>query len=182
MDCFSNRYIITGGSGSGKSSLIKELKDRGYSCFPEVSRIVIREQQYSGGSLLPWEDMYGFAEECFRRITKQLAKTTAQQPVFFDRGMPDIIAYLKSKNLPAPDRLYEYARYYNPKVFICPPWPEIFVNDPQRPESFEESERIYYFLKKVYKELNFTVIEIPKILIKKRANFVIKAVMYGKES
>lgn len=181
MDNASNRYIITGGSGSGKSSLIKELENRGYVCFPEVSRIVISEQQYKGGKLVPWKDMKGFADECLRRMKKQLQNQTKQQPVFYDRGIPDILAYLKSKNLPVPDRLYDYARYYNPKVFICPPWSEIFVNDPQRPESFEESENIYFLLKNVYTKMNFTIIEVPKILIKERADFVVKEVMYGEK-
>ncbi|MFW6145320.1 MAG: AAA family ATPase [bacterium] len=181
MDNASTRYIITGGSGSGKSSLIKELENRGYACFPEVSRIVISEQQYKGGKLVPWKDMKGFADECLRRMKKQLQNQTKQQPVFYDRGIPDILAYLKSKNLPVPDRLYDYARYYNPKVFICPPWSEIFVNDPQRPESFEESENIYFLLKNVYTKMNFTIIEVPKILIKERADFVVKEFMYGEK-
>ncbi|MFW6103506.1 MAG: AAA family ATPase [Bacteroidota bacterium] len=176
MDNSSNRYIITGGSGSGKSSLIKELENRGYACFPEVSRIVISEQQYKGGKLVPWKDMEGFADECLRRMKKQLQNQTKQQPVFYDRGIPDILAYLKSKNLPVPDRLYDYARYYNPMVFICPPWNEIFRNDPQRPENFKESVKIYHYLNQVYLYLGYRLVRVPKIPVNERVRFIISKI------
>jgi len=114
------RYIITGGSGSGKSSIIKELQTRGYSCRPEISRTLIKEQQACGGKLLPWENMEGFAVECFSRMQEQL-NTQPEQPVFFDRGIPDIIAYLKSRELPVRFDYGGYASFYNSKVFICPP-------------------------------------------------------------
>ncbi|PID68155.1 MAG: hypothetical protein CR968_03115, partial [Flavobacteriia bacterium] len=56
------RYIITGAPGSGKSSLLEALKLRGYHCFDEVSRLIIKEQQQINGQLLPWDDLAGFAQ------------------------------------------------------------------------------------------------------------------------
>ena len=34
----TKRIVITGGPGTGKSSIINELKQRNYTCFDEVSR------------------------------------------------------------------------------------------------------------------------------------------------
>jgi len=167
-----NRYIITGGSGSGKSSIIKELHTRGYSCRPEISRTIIKEQQSCGGNLLPWENMEGFADECFNRMYEQL-NNKPEQLVFFDRGIPDIIAYLKSRNLPVRFDYAAYASYYNSNVFICPPWPEIFINDQQRPESFNQSKYIHQLLQEIYKDLNFKVTEVPKLSVRERAAFIL---------
>jgi predicted ATPase len=36
-------YTITGGPGSGKTSLINELQKRGYRCMAEVARQLIQE-------------------------------------------------------------------------------------------------------------------------------------------
>ena len=166
------RYIITGGSGSGKSSIIKELQAKGYACYPEISRTLIKEQQACGGELLPWKNMEGFAVECFNRMHKQLMNQH-ESPVFFDRGIPDIIAYLKSRDLPVRFDYAGYASYYNSQVFICPPWQEIFVNDQQRPESFEQSKRIHQLLQKIYRNLNFKVIEVPRLSVNERANFIL---------
>jgi len=177
----SNRYIITGGSGSGKSSLIRELKSLGYSCYSEISRTVIREQQENAGELLPWENMSGFASECFKRMQAQLQEEP-EQPVFFDRGIPDIIAYLQIQDLSIEKDYGSYARHYNPKVFICPPWQDIFVNDPQRPEAFDYSRKIYHLLKEVYEELGFKVLEIPRISVASRADFVLSCIDFDKEA
>ena len=34
----SNKVLITGGPGTGKTSVAKELSNRGYFCFPEIVR------------------------------------------------------------------------------------------------------------------------------------------------
>ena len=177
----SNRYIITGGSGSGKSSLIRELKSRGYSCYSEISRTVIKEQQEHGGEFLPWKNMEGFSSECFKRMQAQL-DGEPEFPAFFDRGVPDIIAYLRSRNLPVESDYKSYSRYYNLKVFVCPPWQDIFVNDPQRPESFGYSRKIYHLLKEVYEELGFKVLEIPRIPVASRADFVLSSIGFDEEA
>ena len=49
-------YVITGGPGTGKTSLIEELKTVGYQTVKEVARDIIKEQQLQGGNALPWKD------------------------------------------------------------------------------------------------------------------------------
>jgi len=172
MDYSDYRYIITGGSGSGKSAVINELINRGFLCYPEVSRELIREQQEFNGDILPWKDMESFACECFARMKQQLVPEK-QPPVFFDRGIPDIIAYLESRKLPVTIDYGSYSSYYNSTLFICPPWEDIFVNDRQRPESFEESRVIYTLLKKVYRQLGFKIIELPFVSVEERIDFIL---------
>jgi len=171
MDDSNKRYIITGGSGSGKTTLMDGLSRLGYRCFPEVSRILIREQQETEGDLLPWRNLDGFAEECFRRMKRQMLPVN-QNIAFYDRGIPDIIAYLLNANHPVPEYLRKHADYYTPRVFLCPPWKKIFKNDPQRPESFEESKSIHSYLKQTYLSLGFQIIQVPKLPVQKRIKYI----------
>ena len=172
----SNRYIITGGPGSGKSSLLAALVKQSYQGFEEISRIIIREQHEIGGDKVPWENLADFAELCYDRMNLQLDECQPNSTCFYDRGLPDIIAYVRRGGLRVPAKYFEKAKSYNRTVFLAPPWQEIFVNDSERPESFEDATEIYHFLKSTYNELGFTIVELPKVSIKERVAFIEKIV------
>ena len=48
-----NFYVITGGPGSGKTTVLAELMRLGHRCIPEDARAVIQEQVASGGRRCP---------------------------------------------------------------------------------------------------------------------------------
>ncbi len=50
------RIVLTGGPGSGKSTLIEVLHRRGYPHSQEAGRAIIQEQVSIGGNALPWGD------------------------------------------------------------------------------------------------------------------------------
>ncbi|PKQ65108.1 hypothetical protein BZG02_04565 [Labilibaculum filiforme] len=172
MNEYHNRYIITGGPGSGKSTLLNKLSEHGHQCFKEVSRMVIQEQHLIGGDKVPWRNLSEFAEICFERMSSQLSKCKLEGICFFDRGLPDIIAYVRRGKLTVPTKYFNKSKQYNQTVFLAPPWQEIFINDAERPESFEDAVEIAAFLKNTYQELGFTVIELPKFSVSKRAQFI----------
>ncbi len=168
----SNRYIITGGPGSGKSSLLAALIDHGYQGFEEISRIIIREQHQIGGNMVPWLNLAAFADLCYERMSAQLDLCDSSGIYFYDRGLPDIIAYMRRGGLQVPEKYFEKAKAYNRTVFITPPWQDIFVNDSERPESFKDAAEINNFLISTYKELGFNMVELPKVSIEKRVAFI----------
>jgi len=47
-------YVITGGPGTGKTTVLRELQRRGFAVAEEVARRIIREQIDSGGAAVPW--------------------------------------------------------------------------------------------------------------------------------
>lgn len=172
MNICDNRYIITGGPGSGKSTLLDALSEKGYQCFEEISRVVIREQHEIGGDKVPWLNLAEFAEICYDRMSSQLEDCNTNSKCFYDRGIPDIIAYVRRGELNVPQKYFSKSKDYNRIVFLAPAWKEIFVNDSERPESFDDSLEIYLFLKETYLELGFTVVELPKSSIENRVQFI----------
>jgi predicted ATPase len=172
MNNCNNRYVITGGPGSGKSTLLGKLSALGHQCFEEISRVVIQEQHQIGGDKVPWRNLSEFAEICFERMSAQLYKCKPEGKCFFDRGLPDIIAYVRRGGLAVPAKYFQKSDQYNKTVFLAPPWKEIFINDAERPESFEDAIEISIFLRNTYEELGFTVIELPKFSVAERVQFI----------
>jgi predicted ATPase len=175
----SHLFIITGGPGAGKTTLIEALRAAGHACSDEAGRQIIKEEVAAGGTALPWIDPRAFAErmltfdiESYRRLRGE------KVPVFFDRGIPDVIGYLNLLGLCAPVPMQEAAaaHRYNRSVFIAPPWLEIFAQDAERKQTFEEAVRTYQSLAKVYAMLGYELIELPIASVEARVAFVIEAV------
>ncbi len=174
------RIVITGGPGSGKTTLIEALASRGLATEPEAGRAVIQAQQAMGGDALPWADRAGFASLMLDSdIAAHVRSSTVSGPVFFDRGIPDIVGYLELCGLPIPARLDEAARTlrYKTAVFIAPVWPEIFSQDEERRQDIDEATRTYDAMVQTYPRYGYSLDEIPKSSLEGRVAFILKHVM-----
>ncbi len=167
------RYIITGPPGSGKSTLIEELRQAGCNCMDEISRQVIWAEQQAGGDGMPWKDVNRFTRLVFEQTVLQLPKD--QGVVFHDRGLPDNIAYLKEAKVQVPDYLanFPFHDHYESTVFYAPVWKEIYINDPQRPDAFEAIQALDMQLRKTYELLGFQLMELPFGSLEERLGFVL---------
>ena len=169
-------HIITGGPGSGKTTLIEALRARGFAYSVEAGRGTIQDQVVIGGEALPWRDPRLFAELmlCWEMRSYRIAELT-EGPVFFDRGVPDVLGYLRLVNIPGPDHVQKAAREfrYNPIVFIAPPWREIFHQDVERKQDFEEAQRTYDALAYTYAALGYQLMELPCVGVEERCEFIL---------
>ena len=94
---------------------------------------------------------------------------------FFDRGIPDVIGYLKLCNIFIPETMWQAAkekRYY-PNAFITPSGKAIYVNDAERKQTFEEAVATYHTMKETYSFLGYKLVELPKTTVLKRAKFIL---------
>jgi predicted ATPase len=174
-DHHSRFIVITGGPGSGKTTLIKALAEAGYCTVAEAGRLIIREQMAAGGGALPWADRAAFAGAMLAHdIEAYRNSSNATGPVFFDRGIPDVIGYLTLTGLPIPTTMHEAAlrHRYHRRVFIAPPWPEIFTQDAERRQTLKEAERTYAAMTRIYSRYGYDLVELPRTGVVARAAFV----------
>ena len=174
----TQKYIITGAPGTGKTTIINALKKEGYSCAEEISRELIAEQIDIGGNILPWKDQIAFENQIANRRSKQYLDSPENCICFFDRSSIDCIAYLNSNKLEATSQIIEIIKNctFNKTVFYTPIWEDIFENDKERKEDFKKSIQIEEEIIKCYNSYNYNIIEIPKTTLEKRVNFILSQI------
>lgn len=170
----TQRYIISGGPGSGKSTLIEGLRAGGYSCSEEVSRRLIRQETALDSDCLPWADIRCFSFKVLAEMIADWHRFSAEKLVFFDRAIPDIIAYLKFAGQIVDPVFYSKLKThpYADKVYILPAWEEIYVNDPERWQTFEESKAISILIEETYIDLGYELIRVPCVPVAQRIAFI----------
>ena len=169
-----NRFVVISGcSGGGKSTLLAELAQRGYSVVEEPGRRIVREEIDRGGTALPWIDTAAFLHRAIAMSLADRLSANAQEGwVFFDRGLVDAAAGLQ--HLTGEAVLATLAHRYHRRVFLTPPWPEIFATDPERRHGLDSAAAEYSRLLGIYPSLDYEVVILPKIGVTERAGFVLE--------
>ena len=169
-------FVLTGGPGSGKTTLVEALAAAGHATAPEAGRGIIRQQMAVGGPALPWNDPALFAELMLAwEMRSHDAARAETGPVFFDRGVPDVIGYLRLTGLPVPAHAGKAAERfrYNRKVLILPPWPEIFSQDTERRQDLDEARRTYEAMVETYTACDYELVEVPRLPVEERLRFLL---------
>jgi len=168
--------VITGGPGTGKTTIIDALIEQGYACFPEISREVTLEAKKQGIEQLFLEKPLLFSELLLegRKKQHQLALKDESEIVFLDRGIPDILAYMHYIGDSYPS-FFDHAcrEYLYEKVFVLPPWEDIYVSDEARYENFEQAKLIYGHLKETYQNYGYNLIEVPRGTVEERIQYIL---------
>ncbi|MFH7004390.1 AAA family ATPase [Flavobacterium bizetiae] len=174
-----NTFIITGGPGAGKTTIIEALKHSGYNCVDEVARQIIKEQVLNNGDALPWADQEKYTFLMLERSVATFLKNKDNSSItFFDRGIPDTLSYahlIKLKIFPKLSEAITTYRY-NPIVFILPPWEEIYQTDSERKQTFAEAIEVYNTLKETYSDCEYQLVEVPKLEVKERIDFILSVI------
>ena len=170
----SRHVILSGCSGGGKSTLLAELRRRGFLAVEEPGRRIVAEEMRSEGKALPWVDLEAFARraiemafhdrECIKHVEKW---------VFFDRGLVDAAVALEhATGISASDTVSAGSRFHQ-QIFMTPPWPEIYQMDDERQHDMEEGIGEYHRLLDAFDQLGYDTVILPKVDVEARADFVL---------
>ena len=146
-----NFYILTGGPGSGKSTVLKLLSDMGYLTVEETGRNIIQKQIKSLGDAVPWNNVTRYARLMFlHAITDFEELVHVQKTCFFDRGILDILGYCRLINIPITTSLKKekipLSKYTTPLLFTIDSnntVQNIFIPDK------DDTESLRNYLKKI---------------------------------
>ncbi len=171
-----NFFIFTGGPGVGKSTLLNALRELGYSCVPEVARMIIQEQNAIHGHALHTGDRVAYYKRMLEQSIYDFISASSNTLHFFDRGIPDLHSYQSQYFGSVENSLNKVIKKYryNKIVFLFPPWPEIYCHDEERKLPFFEAVETYHSLRSSYQLCGYQTIEVPKTLISERIDFILE--------
>jgi predicted ATPase len=172
------KIVLIGGPGTGKSTVLNKLKEKGFFCFDEVSREVILKAQKKGIDQLFLTEPLLFSEMLLEGREEQYLKAEKRKEniIFLDRGIPDVHAYMNYFKTTYPSLFIEKSKQYKyDLIFHFSPWEEIYITDNERYETFKESIIIDKFLTKAYSELDYKIVNVPFGTVDERTDFIINS-------
>ncbi len=171
--------VISGCSGGGKSTLINELSKLGYSVINEAATEIL----YENNQINPCNDPHAFCQLLIERSIDNFHRAKAMRNaldniIFFDRSHLEGIRYYKQLNAIDSTKynlFLDDLRYFD-VVYIAPPWEEIYCQNETRKHSFNKSVDDYNKVISFYPECGYQTIELPKITVKDRAQFILSSI------
>jgi predicted ATPase len=170
----TNWYVITGGPGSGKTTTVNLLKERGYITTMEHARHFLDTQRLKGKTIAEVrKNQRDFQLGVLEMQIAQEREISPDVQVFLDRAIPDALAYYRFLNLTVDEKLMKALQTVSyKKVFILDFLP--LKNDYARHENAEAQKKIHELITEVYESLPFPVVHVPVLPAEERVDFILK--------
>lgn len=171
----TKRYVLTGGPGSGKTSIILALEAKGEYVIREAAEDVIRLEQAKGNKE-PWKDpnfQYSILKLQMQREDMQLPKNAKR--IFIDRGYHDGLAY-EPEHTWVHSLLNESAKpgMYD-QIFMIDPIPGTYKTAVRR-EDMDEALKLFGKIEQVYREHGYKPRHIQHAPLEKRVDTILRLV------
>ncbi|MBP7708277.1 ATP-binding protein [Candidatus Pacearchaeota archaeon] len=165
------RIAITGGPGTGKSTVLELLSKKGYAIVPEAGRILITENQNKNID----SSKKRASQEFQNKISKlqfKLENNFKEGIVFSDRGIVDGYVYSKLNQLKVPNIITKHGKNRYFLVFILDSLP-VYKNDQVRLRDEKTARKIHADLRKAYLHFGYTPISVPVLPPNERVEFIL---------
>jgi len=172
------KIVITGGPCSGKTTIINELKKRGYFTMEETARKIIIENIYSKNLNIENEALNFELNVYQKQIEKEkdLDKADDVYPhiVFLDRGCIDVRAYCQHLIGHIPKEIMNVKVKRYDAVIVLDRLP--LIDDGLRRKTKEDAEIIHQQILQEYVNAGYTPIIIPIMSIKERLKNILEII------
>ncbi len=171
----TNWQVITGAPCSGKTAVISGLEHKGYRVVHEAARAYIDEQLQKGRNIRQMKaDILSFESRILYKKIEIEQSLPDDVVIFLDRAVPDSIAYyiIEGINPEEPIHLSRSIRYKN--IFHFERLG--FEKDDVRSEDEKIAERLDRLLQKSYEMLDYDIIRVPVMSVKRRIDFILQAI------
>jgi predicted ATPase len=171
--------VITGAPCSGKTAVIHMLEQRGFRVVHEVARAYIDSELLKGKTLPEIKtDEWAFERHILMekvRIESTLKKDEIiflDEIIFFDRGVPDSIAYYKLNGLDSAEPFQKSGEVRYQNVFLFERLR--FLTDPVRSESEKTAQQLGRLIQESYQALGYDLIHVPLLSVEARTEFILE--------
>ncbi len=169
---YTKKYVLTGGPGSGKSSIILALEQMGEYTVREVAEDYIRYRQ-AAGVKEPWMEK-DFQDKILKTQLKREARIHPDaRRVFLDRGIHDGLAYVMPGTETYGRIAREAERILYDKIFLIEPLDFTETTETRR-ENRKEAMVLGYKLEQVYRYYGYTPITIRAGPLEQRVKEILK--------
>jgi len=167
-------YVITGGPGTGKSSLIEMLKKYDFYVVPEAAARIIREEKESkkpkGETIIPEHAgrRQEFQKKVFDMHSDDLKKISPEiEKAFLDRSHVDNVAYCKYYGAPLPEGIMAAIKSSNyKKAYILEQMSKKdYIKTEIRYEGYKTAQKIHAKIYGAYKKyLHGKIVKVPLMI------------------
>lgn len=175
MTIKTNWCIITGAPSSGKTTIINALSVKGYQTAPEIARAYLEQILKKDPDFFINHRGTKVIQDKILELKmireKQLAP---DELIFFDRGIPDSLAYFRYYKIPTDEIMAKMMHYKYAYVIYLEGLPVVADNIRQEDEA--EAHLIGKHIYQAYSDLGYDVISIPPASVEERMNMILSSI------
>ena len=167
--------MLTGAPGAGKTTVLTGLQTLGYAVVPEVARRIIADRKARG--LPPRPAPEAFARQILEHDIEQYREAASLDGLtFFDRSILDALGMLEAAGaLSKQERSRVLEKYaYCDRVFVFPPWADIYQTDSERDQTFAEAEAVHASICAWYRQCGYDILAVPFGSVQERCDYILE--------
>jgi predicted ATPase len=169
----TNWHVITGASCSGKTTLIDQLADKGFQTVPEAGRQYFEREMAKGQTIEEIrEDRASFTCLIYDLMIKHERGLRATDVIFFDRGLPDALAFFRFAGLDPNEILSDCFQHRYASVFLLNRLP--YQRDGVRAAEDAIAAEFELGMLRDYSALGYDVVRVPVLPPEERLAFVLE--------